>query len=149
VQVAELYPEANLWPSDPAARAACRSAACEMHAGFSSLRAHMPMNCTVVSREAGVKALAAPGVAKDIDRICELWGGLRARYGSSGPLLFGADFSVADVMFAPVCLRFKTFLPPLTVRNESPPPCPPAASLTGPTCFRVIRPLLKNMSARC
>ena len=38
---------------------------------------------------------------------------LRAEYGGGGALLFGA-FSVADLMFAPVCLRFKTFRPPLT-----------------------------------
>ena len=38
---------------------------------------------------------------------------LRAKYGGGGTLLFGA-FSIADLMFAPVCLRFKTFQPPLT-----------------------------------
>lgn len=76
----------------------------------------MPMNCTEVSKEAGLAALAAdPGVAKDIERVCELWDGLRAKYGVDGPLLFGAQFSMADVMFAPVCFRFKTFQPPLTV----------------------------------
>jgi hypothetical protein len=38
-------------------------------------RNHMPMNCTAVSAEAGVAALAQPGVAKDIERVCALWGG--------------------------------------------------------------------------
>ena len=33
------------WPSDPRARAAARSAACEMHSGFGALRAQMPMDC--------------------------------------------------------------------------------------------------------
>ena len=42
--LAELYPDANLWPRSRAARAVARSVSTEMHAGFSALRTHFPMN---------------------------------------------------------------------------------------------------------
>ena len=38
VWAAERYPEARLWPSDAHARWLARSAACEMHGGFTALR---------------------------------------------------------------------------------------------------------------
>src|SRR5262249_14396060 len=41
---AEKYPEARLWPADPAPRALARAIAAEMHAGFVPLRRHLPMN---------------------------------------------------------------------------------------------------------
>ena len=40
----ERFPEAGLWPEDPAARARARSVAAEMHAGFPALRARLPMD---------------------------------------------------------------------------------------------------------
>src|SRR5262249_47225971 len=42
--LAERFPEAGLWPSDPKARAYARTAATEMHAGFIPMRRHLPMN---------------------------------------------------------------------------------------------------------
>ena len=42
--LAETFPEAGLWPTDTGARALARAVASEMHAGFSALRNHMPMN---------------------------------------------------------------------------------------------------------
>ena len=42
--VNELFADAGLWPSDRGARAQARAVAGEMHAGFSALRNHMPMN---------------------------------------------------------------------------------------------------------
>src|SRR5579864_1375680 len=42
--LAERFPAAALWPADPAARAAGRSAAAAMHAGFASLRGECPMD---------------------------------------------------------------------------------------------------------
>jgi glutathione S-transferase len=42
--LAEIRPEAGLWPVDPAARAHARAVAAEMHAGFQALRSRMPMN---------------------------------------------------------------------------------------------------------
>src|SRR5215470_9280537 len=42
--LAEKFPEARLWPGDPAARASARAIAAEMHAGFVPLRRLLPMN---------------------------------------------------------------------------------------------------------
>src|SRR5580765_4590078 len=36
--VAELYPQATLWPEDRAARAVARSVSAEMHSGFAAVR---------------------------------------------------------------------------------------------------------------
>ena len=101
----ELHPEAGLWPADRDARAVARAVACEMHAGFSALRTHMPMNL----RRRDLKGKGrGPGVADDIDRICGIWRDCRARYGAGGAFLFGA-FGAADAMFAPVATRLETY----------------------------------------
>ena len=101
----ELYPEAGLWPADRDARAQARAVACEMHAGFSALRTHMPMNL----RRRDLKGKGrGPGVADDIDRICGIWRDCRARYGAGGAFLFGA-FGAADAMFAPVATRLESY----------------------------------------
>ena len=42
--VAELFPEAGLWPADQKDRARARSYACEMLSGFRALRSACPMN---------------------------------------------------------------------------------------------------------
>ena len=42
--LAEKFPDARLWPADPAARALARAIVAEMHAGFVPLRRHLPMN---------------------------------------------------------------------------------------------------------
>ena len=46
--------------------------------------------------------------AAEIARIERLWTECRARFGARGPWLFG-DYSVADAMYAPVVLRFRTY----------------------------------------
>ena len=119
--VAELAPpSARLWPADPTARAVARSAAAEMHSGFGALRSHLPMNTRRRLRGGGVaedeaeaeRRCAAPGVRADIERICELWDECRAfgrRAAGGGPFLFG-HFTIADAMFAPVVLRFRTYV---------------------------------------
>jgi glutathione S-transferase len=102
--LAEIRPQAWLWPADPGARAHARSIAAEMHAGFRALRAGMPMNLK--------KSLPGKGrgrdVALDIERICAVWADCRATYGAAGPFLFG-DFGAADVMYTPVATRFRTY----------------------------------------
>ncbi|MCG8505861.1 MAG: glutathione S-transferase, partial [Sphingomonadales bacterium] len=42
--LAELAPEAGLWPEDRAARARARAVSAEMHSGFAALRKTLPMN---------------------------------------------------------------------------------------------------------
>lgn len=102
--LAEKFPEAALWPTDPSARAIARSVSNEMHSGFSALRTNMPMNVRGNLPGKG----RAPGVQEDINRISAIWRDCRTRFGQSGPYLFGA-FSIADAMYAPVCSRFVTY----------------------------------------
>jgi len=91
------------WPADTQLRAEARSVACEMHSGFSGLRNEMPMNCRA-RRQVELSAEAQ----KDIQRIDQLWSELTGRCAEDGPWLFGT-YSIADVMFAPVVLRFVTY----------------------------------------
>jgi glutathione S-transferase len=105
--LAERYPDARLWPVDSGARAMARSACAEMHSGFQSLRANLPMNL----RLRRAKPLT-PEVQGDIARIVELWTACRARYGQGGPFLFG-HFTLADVFYTPVASRFVTYEVPL------------------------------------
>jgi glutathione S-transferase len=102
--LAELAPEAHLWPADPAARAVARSVTAEMHSGFVPLRKHMPMNLRASYPGAGRE----PGVEEDIRRIAAIWEQCRRDYGRGGSLLFG-DFTIADAFFAPVVSRFRTY----------------------------------------
>ncbi|HET6605671.1 MAG TPA: glutathione S-transferase [Rhodopila sp.] len=99
-----------LWPADRIARAHARSISAEMHSGFRELRSAMWMNLcrdfTGLGRTQGALA--------DIGRIQALWADTRARFGSGGPYLFGADFTAADVMYAPVVTRFLTWKPELS-----------------------------------
>jgi len=102
--LAEKFPAAGLWPENPAARAHARAVASEMHAGFVSLRRHLPMN---VARAVKFRALNS-GSAKDVARIDAIWGECRSKYGAGGRFLFRA-FGAADAMFAPVVWRFHTY----------------------------------------
>jgi glutathione S-transferase len=104
--VAEKFP--GLWPADPKARAMARSACAEMHAGFAEMRKTMTMN-TVASTPL---AQIPPAVARDVERVQELWRECRAAHGAGGPYLFGT-FSLADCYFAPVVTRFVTYAPPV------------------------------------
>jgi glutathione S-transferase len=102
--VAERWPQKRLWPDDPTARAHARSISAEMHGGFETLRASMPLNCRAMGRR-----VALPhDLTSDIDRIFEIWSDCHERYGSEGAWLFGR-FSIADAMYAPVVLRFRTY----------------------------------------
>lgn len=103
---AELEPE--LWPEDPDGRAIARAACSEMHAGFTALRTHMPMN---IRKDLSGKGMG-DGVAQDIERVTQVWRECRSRFGQGGPFLFGA-FCNADAMFAPVVSRLTTYAPAL------------------------------------
>lgn len=102
--IAERWPEKELWPADAAARAHARSISAEMHAGFASLRETMPMNCRAMGRKVSIP----DDLATDINRIFDIWSDCQRQYHSAGDWLFG-KFSVADAMFAPVVLRFRTY----------------------------------------
>lgn len=102
--VAEIRPDARLWPADRAARAHARAIANEMHAGFAALRRHCPMN---MARPVIARALPDDVVA-DVRRIDAMWQMCLARFGGGGPFLF-EQFSAADAMYAPVVSRFHTY----------------------------------------
>ena len=106
--VAELAPEAGLWPDDLTARAVARSLCAEMHAGFPAIRSSLPMN---------VRARREPrerprDLRREIERVTTLWTDTRETYGRGGPFLFGRR-SIADAFFAPIAFRFRTYAVPV------------------------------------
>jgi len=109
---AELAPW--LWPAERRARAHARAISAEMHAGFRALRQAMWMNLgeDFAARAAGRNR--TPECLADIARVEALWADTRARFGEGGPFLFGASFTLADAMYAPVVTRFLTWSPPLS-----------------------------------
>lgn len=109
--LAELFPAAQLWPMAATARAVARAASSEMHAGFASLRSHLPMNIRSSFPNRGV----TPEVRADINRITALWRDCRRRFGEGGEFLFGA-FTIADAMYAPVVSRVRTYKSSSTTR---------------------------------
>ena len=99
----EIKPEAHMLPADIATRAHCRAISGEMHSGFASLRASLPMNLKAHFPRFKIWSRAQT----DIDRVLEIWTDCLSRYG--GPYLFGSQPSVADAMYAPVVTRFLTY----------------------------------------
>jgi glutathione S-transferase len=102
--LAELAPQAGLWPADPAIRALARCVSAEMHSGFAAMRQHFPMNMRSTFSDRFPTAAAQA----DINRIAAIWRDCRRRFGGTGQFLFG-EFSIADAMYAPVCSRFRTY----------------------------------------
>jgi glutathione S-transferase len=98
----EIKPKSGLLPADRKARAHCRAICGEMHSGFSSLRAALPMN--LKARFPGHKIWSR--AQEDIDRVVAIWRECLKVHG--GPFLFG-DLSMADAMYAPVVTRFMTY----------------------------------------
>jgi glutathione S-transferase len=105
--LAERYPQHALWPRDAAARAQARSISAEMHAGFGAMRTSMSMNIRAMQPGGG----ASPEALADVARIDTIWRECMAK--SGGPFLFG-EFGIADAMYAPVVMRFRTYAPALS-----------------------------------
>ena len=99
----EIKPKAQLLPADVKARAHCRAVCGEMHSGFASMRASLPMN--IKAHFPGFKIWSR--AQTDISRVLEIWSECLATYG--GPFLFGKQPTVADAMYAPVVTRFLTY----------------------------------------
>ena len=109
--LAEKCPQHQLWPADVKARARARSVSAEMHSGFTGLRSACPMNIDADLSQAGALIWRdKPAVRADVARIVEMWTELLETH--QGPMLFGA-FSIADAMFAPVCMRLSRYALPL------------------------------------
>lgn len=98
---------AGVWPADARARAWSRSAAAEMHSGFTALRNECSMSVGVRIRRHGISS----SLRADLDRLVALWGDGLARHG--GPFLGGAAFTAVDAFFAPVASRVETYSLPL------------------------------------
>jgi glutathione S-transferase len=92
------------WPGERGARAHARTLSAEMHAGFGALRAQWPMNARATGRHTPM----TDGLRADVERIDALWRDCRERFGAGGPWLFG-HYSLADAMYAPVALRFRSY----------------------------------------
>ncbi|MGI9318175.1 MAG: glutathione S-transferase [bacterium] len=99
----ERFPESSPWPVDIEARAVARAVSAEMHSSFTALRNEAPMNI----RKKFPGYVMSEAALKDIARIQKIWRYCRQMYGAGGPWLFG-DFSIADAMFAPVVMRFRS-----------------------------------------
>ncbi|CRG87677.1 hypothetical protein PISL3812_04697 [Talaromyces islandicus] len=115
--LAESNPHLNLWPADSKLRALARSAAAEMHSGFTTIRNTYHTNFT--AQYTG--NIPLPDHArKEITRILTIWDNARkvtkARLAELGEkdegFLFGG-FSIADAFFWPVLWRFRTYNLPL------------------------------------
>lgn len=109
-ELASRHPNAGLWPADPKARAIARVLAAEMHAGFTALRSHCPMNLRVSYTDCA----PPPEVLADLKRLETLWAWAQKETGSS-PWLCGA-YSAADAFFAPVATRIATYNLPVNAQ---------------------------------
>lgn len=110
IAMAETLAERHegLWPEDPVARGLARSMVAEMHAGFGALRGACPMNL----RRCYDGFAPEADVLADVARIEALWTEARSRFGDGGPWLFGG-YSLADVFYAPVAMRFASYRLPV------------------------------------
>src|SRR6516162_1734706 len=98
----EVRPDAGLLLGNRIQRAHCRSICGEIHSGFTTLRASLPVN--LKGHFPGFKIWSR--AQADIDRVCTIWRGCLEK--SGGPFLFG-ELTMADAMYAPVVTRFMTY----------------------------------------
>lgn len=105
----ERWLDGKGWPADIGLRAVARCASAEMHSGLAALRGQLPMN---VRRQPRIPHWDAKADA-DIARVKQIWSDLRARSGARGGFLCGGQFGIVDAMFAPVCVRFRSYGVPL------------------------------------
>ena len=105
----ERFSDAALWPADPHVRWVARSAVCEMHSAFGTLRNDLGMGPEhPMVGEPGEAHVPSEALSADIRRMATLWKDARGRFGRGGPFLFG-DWSIADAFFTPVAARFRHF----------------------------------------
>lgn len=109
-ELATRHPDEGIWPKAAKPRAIARVLAAEMHAGFTALRSHCPMNLRISYTDC-----APPqAVLDDLARLQSLWTWAQAETGG-GPWLCG-DYSAADAFFAPVAARIAGYNLPMSDR---------------------------------
>jgi glutathione S-transferase len=115
--VAELSPEAGLWPDERSTRAMARSVVADIHSASGAHRSGdayidvgvvMPTNIRQWTSTIDVPA----DIQQIFDRNTKIWRDCRKKYSDDGPFLFGR-FSIADAMSAPLVNRFVTYNVPL------------------------------------
>ncbi len=109
--VRERHPDTVGWPGSARMLAHARSISAEMHSGFLAIRDELPQN--IRARNKLELSQLSDSCRKQIARIDEIWTDCRRKYGDSGEWLFG-EFSIPDVMFMPVALRFVTYSIPVS-----------------------------------
>lgn len=101
----EHFPDQALgWPTRQPTRSHARSIAAEMHSGFMAIRENLPQNLRA-QRPLGERDMNE-ATRSQVARVLDIWTECYERH--DGPWLFG-DLSIADVMYAPVALRFVTY----------------------------------------
>jgi len=105
----ERFPNAGLWPADPHARWVARSAVCEMHSAFATLRNDLGMGPDhLMVGEPGDAHVPSEALSGELRRMVAMWNDARDRFGQGGPFLFGA-WSIVDAFFTPIAARFRHF----------------------------------------
>jgi len=92
-----------VWPALRPARAYARSAAAEMHSGFTALR-------SACSMSVGVRIKlndTPPALLRDLARLDDLWSHGLTNFG--GAFLAGDAFTAVDAFFCPVAFRIQTY----------------------------------------
>ncbi|MGI9394902.1 MAG: glutathione S-transferase family protein [Boseongicola sp.] len=109
--VADLCPDAGLWPQDIRARAVARAFSAEMHAtggGYPGAARHIIFSLDTNVRRRTDPVAPEPKVREAIDHLIASWRKLRETYGQNGPFLFG-HFTIADAMSAHLVNRLTTY----------------------------------------
>lgn len=92
-----------VWPALRSARAYARSAAAEMHSGFTALRSACAMSVGVRIKLNDTP----PALLRDLARLDDLWTHGLTNFG--GPFLAGDAFTAVDAFFCPVAFRIQTY----------------------------------------
>ena len=102
--ISDAHLDGKGYPENLHDRALARSVSSEMHSGFFNIREKMPLNCRATDRHVDID----DELKNEIERIDAMWCELRDQFSHKGPWLLG-QFSIADCMYAPVALRFRTY----------------------------------------
>ena len=101
--ISENFIKGAGWPITPKRRAHARSISAEVHSEFFSLKKEWPMNCKI-----SYKLDPSEKLQNEIARIDAIWSCSRRQFGQNGNYLYGR-FSIADCMFAPIAICFKSY----------------------------------------